>query len=62
MSLATHAAMSWLGFSKWRPLEALTHDPEAAQTAALRRLLRANQDTTFGRTHGFRDIRSPRRL
>jgi hypothetical protein len=53
MSLATRAAMSWLGFSKWRPLEALSRDPEAAQAQVLRRLLHANQDTTFGRAHGF---------
>jgi hypothetical protein len=60
MDLATHAAMSWLGFSKWRPLEALTRDPDAAQTRVLRRLLRANQNTTFGRIHGFSDVQSPR--
>ena len=58
--LTTHAAMSWLRFSKWRPLEALTHDPGAAQAAVLRRLLRANQDTTFGRAHGFSNLGSPR--
>ncbi len=58
--LATRAAMSWLGFTKWRPLEALAHDPGAAQAAVLRRLLRANQDTTFGRAHGFSSLGSPR--
>ena len=60
MSLATRAAMSWLEFSKWRPLEALTRDPEAAQTGVLRRLTRANQDTTFGRAHRFASLRTPR--
>ena len=58
--LATHAAMSWVGFRKWRPLAALTHDPGATQTAVLRRLLRANRDTTFGRAHGFSSLASPR--
>jgi hypothetical protein len=59
-SLATRAAMSWLEFSKWRPLEALTRDPGAAQAGVLRQLLRANQDTTFGRAYDFSRLVSPR--
>lgn len=59
-ALATRAAMSWLGFSKWRPLEALTHDPGAAQAGVLRQLLRDNQDTAFGRAYGFSRLVSSR--
>ena len=60
MSLATRAAMSWLGLSRWRPLEALARDPDAAQADVLRRLLQANQDTAFGRVHGFSSLGSSR--
>ena len=44
-SVATRAAMSWLGLTKWRPLERLTHDPGAAQAAVLRRLLQHESRT-----------------
>src|SRR4051812_5965208 len=33
-------------------------DPEGAQRALLGELLARNQDTAFGRAHGFADIRS----
>lgn len=36
-----------------------TRDPEAAQAACLRALLRRNADTAFGRDHGFASITSP---
>ncbi|HEY6507525.1 MAG TPA: GH3 auxin-responsive promoter family protein [Vicinamibacterales bacterium] len=56
--LATRAAMAWQRYVTWRPLERMSHDPEAAQAAVLRRLTGANRDTTFGRRHGFVDIAS----
>lgn len=36
-----------------------TRDPEAAQAAGLRALLRRNADTVFGREHGFGGIANP---
>jgi len=44
----------------WQPVERQAHHPEVAQANVLRSLLAANRQTTFGREHGFADIRGPR--
>ena len=51
-------AMSFYKLRYWQPLERLTHDPDAAQAAALRRLLAGNERTRFGREHGFDQVRT----
>ena len=60
MSLAAIAALLWTGanlpaFMRYR---AALGDPRAAQEALLRRYLRENARTAFGRAHGFDAIRS----
>jgi hypothetical protein len=47
------------GRRHWHRVESLARDPDAAQQAALRRVLHANRDTRFGREHGFASIRDP---
>lgn len=61
MSLATGAVgVAWMaanlpGYARYA---AALSDPAKAQRSALRRILRANADTSFGRAHAFRDIRT----
>ncbi len=61
MTLATAmAGAAWMSTNTgayWRYQSALA-DPAATQRAILMRYLRANAGTTFGRAHGFADIRS----
>lgn len=56
--LPLRAAMAWYGVRLWRPLDTAAARPGDAQAAVLRRILSAHHDTTFGRSHGFADIRS----
>ncbi len=47
----------------WRParrFDAALHNPEAAQSDLLLRLLRQNQSCAYGKQHGFATIRSVR--
>jgi hypothetical protein len=55
MGLLAHA----IALQQWPhhlAFEAAARDPERAQARVLRRLLRANRDTRFGREHGFADL------
>lgn len=45
--------LRWRAWRTRRQLETLARDPMAAQRAVLRRILRANRATAFGRQHGF---------
>jgi len=49
--IAASARLTWL--VRGHRILALTRDPMRAQRAVLRRILAANQDTAFGREHGF---------
>jgi len=51
-------AMAAYGRRFWRPLDAAAERPAEAQREVLRRILADNQDTAFGRTHGFAGVRS----
>jgi hypothetical protein len=55
-ALLLRAGMMWYGARLWRPVERMAGRPGAAQADTLRRIVRANRDTGFGRAHGFRDI------
>src|SRR5262249_26596385 len=60
MSLAPLASLAWLGANLpalARYSAALQH-PDQAQERLLRRYLRQNADTAFGRAHGFHEIRT----
>jgi len=60
MTLSAVAGAAWLSAnagSYWRYRSALA-DPEKAQWAVLRRYLRANAGTVFGRAHGFSELTS----
>ena len=57
--LVRRAALEIYRHRHWRPLERHAGDPAAAQAAALRAIVAANRDTTFGREHGFADIDGP---
>lgn len=59
-SLGLRLAMRLNGGRHWRRMQRLARRPEAAQRAALRRILRANRDTRFGAAHGFGDIEDAR--
>ena len=54
------AAMLAAGVRFWRPLRRQAARPEAAQQAALLRILRLNRDTRFSQEHGLGDIRDMR--
>ena len=56
-SIAGAAWMTANAVGYWRYRAALA-DPAATQIAILRRYLRANTDTIFGRRYGFSNIRS----
>ncbi len=57
-SLLLKAAMATYGVRFWAPLDRAAARPADAQRAALLRILTANRDTTFGRTHGFAAVGS----
>ena len=42
----------------WSRFESITKHPEEAQWKLLRRILRTNRDTAYGREHGFSSMRS----
>ena len=46
------------GWWSWRRFERITRRPEEVQQALLLRILNVNQDTTYGREHGFGGMRS----
>lgn len=50
------AGMALNGTRFWRPVARMSADPRGAQTAVLRRIIAANRNTTFGRTHRFAGI------
>lgn len=53
------AALGRLLFSKsWGIFQQATADPRSSQQRALMRILRRNQNTVYGRAHGFGEIRS----
>lgn len=58
-SLLLKAAMALYGVRFWAPLDRAAARPADAQRAVLLRILAANRDTTFGRTHGFAAIGTP---
>ncbi|HZS94435.1 MAG TPA: GH3 auxin-responsive promoter family protein [Chloroflexota bacterium] len=51
---------AWLRFSDADRFDNATWDPAAAQEGKLLEIVRRNQDTEYGRTHGFASIRSIR--
>jgi GH3 auxin-responsive promoter len=57
MQLSLRAALLVNRFH-WKRWEQNTYDPRGAQTRLLLKLVRQNQDTLFGRQHGFRFIRT----
>jgi hypothetical protein len=57
MQLSLRAALLVSRF-QWKRWEQNTYDPCAAQTRLLLKIVRQNQDTLFGRQHGFRFIRT----
>ena len=42
----------------WSRFESITKHPEEAQWKLLRRILRTNRDTAYGREHGFSAMQS----
>lgn len=58
LNQAVRMRMQLLGWTHWRPFINATRHPAETQTRLLRRLLRRNRDTRFGREHGFGDIES----
>jgi sterol desaturase/sphingolipid hydroxylase (fatty acid hydroxylase superfamily) len=58
LALILRIHMRVLSFVYWRPLIAAARRPNATQLRVLRRILRAQRDTRFGREHGFASIRS----
>jgi hypothetical protein len=59
-AILRRAALEIARHRYWRPLEQSAERPDVAQTGALRALLAANRETTFGREHGFAGIDGPR--
>ena len=57
--LFVRAAMLHSRLRHWMPLERLVRRPDEVQRDVLARLVAANQDTRFGREHGFAGIRNP---
>jgi hypothetical protein len=57
MRLGLRAAL-FVGDLHWKRWERRTADPRAAQNELLLRILRRNQNTAFGRDHGFHGINS----
>jgi GH3 auxin-responsive promoter len=57
MTLARRAALLLSGL-QWNHWERQTRDPAAAQKRLLREIVQRNQDTAFGRDHGFASITS----
>lgn len=57
MNLAQRAALFFSGL-QWKRWESLTRDPAATQKQLLLQIIRRNQNTAFGRDHGFNSIRS----
>jgi hypothetical protein len=55
---AANAAHLAAGLPAWRGFRSALEDPGAAQEAILRRILRENAATAFGREHGFPGLRS----
>jgi len=60
MSLASLASLAWVGASlpDLARYRAALDQSDQVQERLLRRYLRENADTAFGRAHGFRDIRT----
>ena len=56
--LFVRAAMLHSRLRHWMPLERLVRRPDEVQRDVLARLVAANQDTRFGREHGFAGIRT----
>jgi GH3 auxin-responsive promoter len=58
---AALANAAWWAAStpSWVAFHAALDDPARAQEQVLRRLLKRNADTAFGREHGFAEIRTP---
>ena len=50
--------MATTRLSLWQPLVRKTLDPRQCQEALLRKILKDNRNTRFGREHGFHEIRS----
>ena len=57
MQLSLRAALLVSRF-QWKRWEQNTYDPCGAQTGLLLKIVRQNQDTLFGRQHGFRFIKN----
>jgi hypothetical protein len=57
MTLARRAALLLSGL-QWNRWERQTRDPVAAQNQLLREIIQRNQDTAFGKNHGFTSIKS----
>jgi hypothetical protein len=57
MTLAQRAALLLCGL-QWNRWERQTRDPAAAQKRLLREIVQRNQNTAFGKNHGFTSIKS----
>lgn len=59
-SAVIHAEMRVIKHRLWNPLIEQTHRPDRVQELLLRRILAEQVETTFGKKHHFRDIRTYR--
>ncbi|MCZ6888040.1 MAG: GH3 auxin-responsive promoter family protein [Gammaproteobacteria bacterium] len=50
--------MMWIKYTAWRRLVAAARHPRRTQLRLLRKILKANRNTAFGRQHGFQNIRT----
>lgn len=51
--------MAFYGWRAWRPMLRATRNPEATQRAVLRAIVARNDDSRFGKMHGFSSITDP---
>ena len=58
LNSALWARMQLLRWTHWKPFVTAAKDPVDAQREVLRRLLRRNRNTRFGREHAFAEINS----
>jgi GH3 auxin-responsive promoter len=57
-SWLVRAVMALYGLRYWQPVERMTRHPDTAQSMVMRGLLARNQNTRFGREHGFAGVRT----